>query len=93
MFITQQRKNNFWILEIKDNKNYLLHYFDKEIETLTLQAPIIVFIEISESDRIGFRKKLFKLFKKINKLSAYEVIIGKPDFLSVIAKQIERRLK
>lgn len=92
MFITIKRETNFFIYNVVDDKDLLLHYFDKELEGLSIQVPCVFLVEISENNRIGFRKKLFKLFKKINKLSNYTVIIGKPEMLINTYKSIERKI-
>lgn len=88
MFIIQKRHKTFWVVEVLDDKNLLLHYFEKELETLQLQSPVLVLINVNENDRRGYKIKLVKLFKKINRLASYQVIIGNTDFLVRSTKEI-----
>lgn len=92
MFINLQRKNKSFVYHIIDNKNLLLHYLDKEIETLNFQSPVFVFIEINPNDRIGYRKKLYKIFRKLNKLTNYYCSIGSVDQLNASFKELERKM-
>ena len=64
------------LYEVEDNKNCILHYFQIEIDNLKLKSPVRFDITVRPGDRIGFRKKLVTLFKKINKQSYYEVNIN-----------------
>ena len=61
------------LYEVEDNKSAILHYFALEIDSLKLKSPVRFNITVRPGDRIGFRKKLVNLYKKINKLSYYEV--------------------
>lgn len=88
MFIIQKRHKTFWVVEVLDDKNLLLHYFEKELESLHLQSPVLVLINVNENDRRGYKIKLVKLFKKINRLASYHVIIGNTDFLVRSTKEI-----
>ena len=63
------------LYEVEDNKSAILHYFALEIDLLKLKSPVRFNITVRPGDRIGFRKKLVTLFKKINKQSYYEVNI------------------
>ncbi len=86
MFIELKRIKTYWILLVKDNKDYLLHYFEKELESLKLVSPIVVFIAVDSTDRKGYRIKLVKLFKKINKLTNYTCYICNSDEINELLK-------
>ena len=64
------------LYEVEDNKSAILHYFALEIDSLKLKSPVRFNITVRPSDRIGYRKKLVNLFKKINKQSYYEVEVS-----------------
>lgn len=84
MFITAKRKQLWWEYEIKDDKSLLLHYFQKELDTLAIQTPVKMFIHINPDDRKGYRIKLVKLFKMINKKASYECYLLNSNDLEVL---------
>ena len=61
---------------VEDNKEALLHYMQLEIDRLKLQSPVKFKIKVTPKDRIGYRKKLVSLYKKINKLTYYQLEIN-----------------
>ena len=61
---------------VEENKEALLHYMQLEIDRLKLQSPVKFKIKVTPNDRIGYRKKLVSLYKKINKLSYYQLEIN-----------------
>jgi hypothetical protein len=89
MFVEQKRLGKIFVIEIKDNKGFLLHYFDKELETLSIQVPLLGIIRVEPNDRIGYRKKLTKFFKKISEKPEINIIIGDEKFVDKIIRSEE----
>lgn len=95
MFIQQKRLGLVFVVNIVDDKNLLLHYFDKEIETLTLQSPLLLIIELNPNDRKGFKIKIGNILKKVSKEKSFNCIIGSTEFVTKIlkTKEIEEFIK
>lgn len=75
MFIQQTVNKHELVYVIRDDKQLLLHYFQQELDNLKLQSPCSVLVYLDYNDRRGYRSKLYKLFRKLNKLTIYSLLL------------------
>lgn len=89
MFINATIKNNYYIYEIKDDKYFPIGDFKQELKILKLRSPAKIYIHANNEDRFDYRKNLFYLFKKINKLSDYDCYIFDTDNIEKVKNEIQ----